>query len=175
MASRPTLHELNLLRAAPRLPDTATERTFDILYIHPDHPFPLLQPIRVPFIPGAVGAGFVFGLLAVLQGSPYIPVNSDMSLNAVLCVDNGTPVTEFMSVALRNGPPFFRGPLCTDVALCTRTVSTRFHLVHGFAYMIDGHGELRNAVNSDRWTLWNWLRTKSCNHRVTYAQDFNPF
>ncbi|KAJ3823873.1 hypothetical protein F5880DRAFT_1506630 [Lentinula raphanica] len=170
-----SLQELEQLRTAPRPVDSPNHKTFTILYIHPDYPFPLLQPIQVPRLPSIVGPSFALGLQTVLKGSPYLPDNTEVSLGAFLCVDNAAPLPEYMSVTLCGGPFFFRGPLCNDFALCSRTADTVYHLVHGFAYVLDGHGQLRNAVDMDKWTIWNWFRSKSCNHLITPAQQYNPF
>ncbi|KAJ3757484.1 hypothetical protein EV360DRAFT_83968 [Lentinula raphanica] len=168
-----SLQQLEALRTAPRLPDTATLKTFTILYIHPDYPFPLIQPIRVPLVNSIVGPTFAIGLQTILKGSPYLPETAKVSLGAFLTVDNAGPMCDYMSVTLLDGPPFFREP-CTNMAMCSRTVNTPFHIVHGFAYALDGYGNLRDAVAADTWTLWNWLRSKTCTHAITAAQNYNP-
>ncbi|KAH7867649.1 uncharacterized protein C8R40DRAFT_1178876 [Lentinula edodes] len=127
MSSFPSLQTLQTLRSAPHLPDTATQKTIDILYMHPDFQFPLIQPIVVPWFPSPLPAGhggWTLRLHEILIGSPYIPPNSTVTLGTFLNIDNGGAAHETMCITSCNNPPWNLVPACSVASTCVRSLTT---------------------------------------------------
>ncbi|KAJ3925719.1 MAG: hypothetical protein NXY57DRAFT_1043867 [Lentinula lateritia] len=172
MTAFPSLQDLHVLRSTSAPPDTATRKTVQFIYVHPDSPAPLHQPFTFSFHPQFAHdpAPWASSFFHTIQSTVYHPTAAPTL--ACLTVDEVGRTQEAIMLLIFQGPPYTI-PQCSNANTCIRSAQTCYASAHAIAVVLNSSGEIRNANAGDKWVTWNWFRSKACAHAITHLQNYD--